>query len=206
MPDINQQSTESVQISLSARIEALLFVSPAPTTGKAIADALGVSTQRIQTALDELQENLSIRGIRLQENKGRYQLTSAPEASEDIELFLHLESTSRFSGPALEALAIIAYQQPITRPGIDAIRGVNSDSVLKNLLSKGLIEEIGRSEGPGRPILYGTSPEFLQYFGLSSIKDLPELDLSNHFRISNSPGNDPARQPELPLDNHLLKD
>ena len=145
--------------------------------------------------------NLAGRGIRLQENKGRYQLTTAPELSEEVEFFLHLEGTSRFTAASLETLAILAYQQPITRPGIDAIRGVNSDSVIRNLLSKGLIEEIGRSDGPGRPILYGTSPEFLQYFGLSSIKDLPEMDVKLQYGSEESP------QPELPLDsNHLLKE
>jgi len=105
---------------------------------------------------------------------------------------------------ALETLAIMAYQQPITRPGVDAIRGVNSDSVIRNLLSKGLIEEVGRSDGPGRPILYGTSTEFLQYFGLSSLKELPKIDFerpaSRLHQIKT------GHQPELPLDNHLLKE
>jgi segregation and condensation protein B len=74
-------------------------------------------------------------------------------------------------------LAIIAYKQPVTRPSVDAIRGVNSDGVMKSLLSKGLLQEVGRSEGPGRPILYGTSPEFLQHFGINSLVALPPLDL-----------------------------
>ena len=91
------------------------------------------------------------------------------------ERFLDLEATTRLSRAALETLAIIAYQQPATRPEIDAIRGVNSDGVMKNLLSKGLIEEIGRTEGPGRPILYVTTPDFLQHFGLRSLDDLPPL-------------------------------
>ena len=121
-----------------------------------------------------------------------------------MELFLQLESTARFTAASLETLAIVAYQQPITRPGIDAIRGVNSDSVIRNLLSKGLVEEIGRSEGPGRPILYGTSPEFLQYFGLGSIKDLPEMDIKPEFGTNGI--DDDSTQPELPLDNHLLKE
>jgi len=144
------------------------------------------------------------RGIRLQENKGRFQLTTAPELSEEVEFFLQLESTARFTAASLETLAIIAYQQPITRPGVDAIRGVNSDSVIRNLLSKGLIEEAGRSDGPGRPILYGTSPEFLQYFGLGSINDLPEIELKRTVDFP-ADGNAPAQQ-ELPLDNHLLKE
>jgi segregation and condensation protein B len=104
-------------------------------------------------------------------------LTSAPEAAEAIETFLGLEATSRLSGAALEALAIIAYQQPVTRPQVDAIRGVNSDGVMKNLLHKGLIQEVGRAEGPGRPILYSTTPEFLGHFGLASLDDLPPLNM-----------------------------
>ena len=79
---------------------------------------------------------------------------------------------------ALETLAIIAYQQPVTRPSVDSVRGVNSDGVIKSLLSKGLLQEVGRSEGPGRPILYGTTPEFLQHFGLNSLTELPPLDLA----------------------------
>mgnify|MGYP000878535240 FL=1 len=102
--------------------------------------------------------------------------------------YLGIETTSRLSRAALETLAIIAYRQPITRPGIDAIRGVNSDGVLKSLLSKGLIEEIGRTEGPGRPILYGITEEFLQYFGLGSINELPELFNENLIVTENNNG------------------
>jgi segregation and condensation protein B len=104
------------------------------------------------------------RGLRLQRHHGRFQLTTPPEFSFIIERFLGLEATSRLSRAALETLAIIAFQQPTTRPEIDVIRGVNSDSVLKNLLSKGLIQEIGRAEKPGRPVLFSTTSEFLQYF------------------------------------------
>jgi segregation and condensation protein B len=94
-----------------------------------------------------------------------------------IEKFLGLQATSRLSRAALETLAIIVYKQPVTRPQLDDIRGVNSDGVIKSLLSKGLIEETGRGEGPGRPIIYGTTSDFLQYFGLNSLDELPELDL-----------------------------
>ena len=86
-----------------------------------------------------------------------------------------LEVTSRLSRAAVEALAIIAYSQPATRPQVDAIRGVNSDGVMRSLLNKGLLQEVGRAEGPGRPILYATTPEFLQHFGLNSLKELPPL-------------------------------
>jgi segregation and condensation protein B len=94
-----------------------------------------------------------------------------------VEKFLGLEATARLSRAALETLAIVAYRQPITRPGIDAVRGVSSDGVIKSLLTKGLIQEVGRAEGPGRPILYGVTADFLQHFGLSRLEDLPPYEL-----------------------------
>ena len=103
------------------------------------------------------------------------QLTTAPELASIVEHFLGLEATTHLSRAALETLAIIAYQQPVTRPQVDSIRGVNSDGMMKSLLSKGLVQESGRADGPGRPILYSTTPEFLQHFGLSSIIELPPL-------------------------------
>jgi len=105
-------------------------------------------------------------------------MTSAPEFAGLVERFLGLEATTRLSRAALETLAIIAYQQPVTRPQVDAVRGVNSDSMMKSLLNKGLIQESGRTDGPGRPILYITTAEFLQHFGINSIRDLPPLDLT----------------------------
>ena len=116
------------------------------------------------------------RYCRLQHHNNKIQITSAPEAAPVLENMLELETTSTLSQAALEALSIIAYQQPITRPQIDSIRGVNSDGVLKTLLNKGLVDDVGRAEGPGRPILYSTTPDFLKYFGLSSYEELPPLD------------------------------
>ncbi len=92
---------------------------------------------------------------------------------------LELETTSTLSQAALETLSIVAYQQPITRPQIDSIRGVNSDGVLRTLLNKGLVDDVGRAEGPGRPILYSTTTEFLKHFGLSSYEELPPLDFED---------------------------
>jgi segregation and condensation protein B len=98
--------------------------------------------------------------------------------AEYIEYFLGLESTNRLSRAALDTLAIIAYQQPVTRPFIEGVRGVSSDGVMKSLLGKGLVQEVGRADGPGRPILYGTTSEFLQYFGINNLSELPSVDLS----------------------------
>jgi segregation and condensation protein B len=160
--------------NLAASLEALLFVSAGPVTIAQLAEAMELPQQKVETALKELSGLYEQdRGLRVQWYGGRVQLTTAPHLSLVIERFLGLEATARLSRAALEALAIIAYRQPITRPGIDAIRGVNSDGVLKSLLSKGLIQEMGRTEGPGRPILYGTTADFLQHFGISSMDELP---------------------------------
>jgi len=161
----------------SALLEALLFAAPEPISPAQLALALEISTANVEKGLAQLEEDLKGRGLRLQRHAGRVQLTTAPEAGDLIERFLGLEATSRLSRAALETLAIIAYQQPVTRPQVDAIRGVNSDGVMKSLLSKGLLQEVGRADGPGRPILYGTTPEFLQHFGLNSLSEMPPLRL-----------------------------
>lgn len=163
--------------NLEGAIEALLFVAPDPVTAAQIAEVLGQDLKDVEMALQKLGQTYQQgRGLSLQWHGGRVQLTTSPEMAPLVEKFLGLEATARLSRAGLETLAIIAYRQPITRPGIDAIRGVNSDGVLKSLLSKGLVQEVGRTEGPGRPILYGTTAEFLQHFGLSSLADLPSFD------------------------------
>ena len=163
--------------NLEGALEALLFVAPAPVTVAQLAEALGVKSQEVEAGLLSLvQVYQQGRGLSLQWHGGRVQLTTAPEMAGLVERFLGLEATAHLSRAGLETLAIIAYRQPITRPGVDAIRGVNSDGVMKSLLGKGLVQEVGRTEGPGRPILYGTTAEFLQHFGLSSLVDLPPFD------------------------------
>lgn len=163
------------ELPLSVKLEALLFVAAEPVTTAQLSAALDVAPSVVERGLHELEAALATRGLRLQRHTGRVQLTTAPQLAELIERFLGLEATTHLSRAALETLAIIAYQQPVTRPQIDAIRGVNSDSMMKSLLNKGLILESGRTDGPGRPILYSTSPEFLQHFGLNSILEMPPL-------------------------------
>ena len=177
MGDSQPSSPENIEIDLplSVKLEAMLFVAAEPVTTAQLAAALDVSNSVVERGLNELDASLASRGLRLQRHAGRVQLTTAPELAELIERFLGLEATSHLSRAALETLAIIAYQQPVTRPQIDAIRGVNSDSMMKSLLNKGLILESGRADGPGRPILYSTTPEFLQHFGLNSILEMPPL-------------------------------
>ncbi|MEZ0395887.1 MAG: SMC-Scp complex subunit ScpB [Anaerolineales bacterium] len=166
------------ELDLPARLEALLFVSAEPVSAAQLAEALEVSVAAVEEGLKALEGELQSRGLRLQRHGGRVQLTTAPEMAGLVERFLGLEATSRLSRAALETLAIVAYQQPVTRPYLESVRGVSSEAVLKSLLSKGLVQEVGRAEGPGRPILYGTTPDFLQHFGLSALTDLPPLDLA----------------------------
>lgn len=164
--------------NLLAQIEGLLFVSSGLVGVNQLAKVLDVSEGNVETALKALEEHYKNagHGLRLMRVKSRVQLTTAPEISKTIENFLDLETTTTLSQAALETLAIIAYKQPVTRPEVDVIRGVNSDGVMRTLLSKGLVEELGRADSPGRPIFYGTSPEFLQYFGLESLDMLPFID------------------------------
>jgi segregation and condensation protein B len=177
MSDSEQISEPNIEtdLPLSVKLEALLFVAAEPVPTAQLATALDVSASVVERGLNELDASLQSRGLRLQRHAGRVQLTTAPQLAELIERFLGLEATSHLSRAALETLAIIAYQQPVTRPQIDSIRGVNSDSMMKSLLSKNLILESGRADGPGRPILYSTTPEFLQHFGLNSILEMPPL-------------------------------
>ncbi len=171
-----ESSDVETGLSLVARVEALLYVSDSPVSAGQLANALQVSSRQVKQALDVLAKDCERRGLRIQRHKNAVQLTTAPEAAIDVEIFLNLERTARLTRAALEVLAIVAYQQPVTRPQIDSIRGVNSDSVLRTLLRHGLIEDVGRSDGPGRPILYTTTSEFLQHFGLSTLHELPRLN------------------------------
>jgi len=187
----NNRSEIQVNWDTIAKLEALLFVSPGPTSINQLATSLQISEERTIYLLSELDDHYKKQhGIRLQCINNKYQLTSASEYSQLVESFLGLEVTSRLTQPALEALAIIAYNQPTTRPEVDGIRGVNSDGVIKSLLTKGLIEELGRSEAPGRPILYGVTSEFLQHFGLDSLQQLPPVNLEEITKHSKENGTD----------------
>jgi len=170
--------SERSELPLAAQIEGLLFVASAPVATAELADALELNVRGVEAGLVDLEMRLAGGGLRLQRHGGKVQLTTAPQLAGKLERFLGLEARSHLSRPALETLAIIAYNQPVTRPQIDAIRGVNSETMLKGLLFRGLILEVGRSQGPGRPILYATTPDFLQHLGLNSIAHLPPLQVS----------------------------
>jgi segregation and condensation protein B len=162
-------------LSLAAIVESLLFVADAPVPVSQLAEAAESEAREIDAALRSLSDSYADRGVRLQRKGSRVQLVTAPQAAPYIERFLGLPLSGKLSAAALETLAIIAYRQPITRPQIEAIRGVSSDGVLRTLISKGLIEEVGRLETVGHPILFGTTFEFQQYFGIDSLSDLPPL-------------------------------
>lgn len=178
---MNNLYSPDKELSLTSLLEALLFVAPSTISVAQLAVVLDMPASDIEKGLLELEAHLnepdSQHGLRLQRHRGRVQLTSDPRAAWAVERLLGLEASGRLSRAALETIAIIMYREPVTRPQIDAIRGVNSDGVLRSLLVKGLIQEIGRASGPGRPILYSVTPEFLQYFGLNSLDELPPLDL-----------------------------
>jgi segregation and condensation protein B len=164
-----------LELPLNVLLEALLFAAPAPVTLAQLASTLEVTTRRVEIGLEELENYYERRGLRVQRHAGKVQLTTTAEIAPLVERFLGLEVTTHLSRAAVEALAIIAYRQPITRPQVDSIRGVNSDGVIRSLLNKGLLQEAGRADGPGRPILYETTPDFLQHFGLNSLEELPPL-------------------------------
>lgn len=164
-------------------IESLLFVADQPVEIQDLAKTLEIEIDEVERALEVLDAQYQTRGIRLQRRRDQVQLVSAPEAGPTIERFLGLERSGQLSVAALETLSIVAYRQPVTRMQIEAIRGVRSDSVLRALVRRGLIEAIGRAETVGRPILYSTTFEFLQQFGLEALMDLPNWEeLSNSLK------------------------
>lgn len=155
-------------------LECILFVSPQPVSVKHVAESLDLDELDVERAMTELRLDYSNRGLQIVRIAGGYQMCTRPEYAEHVSALLEPERT-HLSRAALETAAIIAYRQPITQPEIDAIRGVNSDTVLKTLLERCLIKQVGRRETVGRPILYATTDEFLNYFGLNELSELPEL-------------------------------
>jgi segregation and condensation protein B len=161
-------------LELKALLESLLFVADRAVTVDHLAQALDIPIEDVARALAALEREYQERGIRIQHKGDLMQLVSAPEAGPHIERFLGLEISGRLSSAALETLSIVAYRQPVTRAQVEAIRGVNSEGVLRSLIRRGLLEEVGRVNTVGHPILYGTTFEFLQQFGLQSVRDLPD--------------------------------
>ncbi|MGQ9927237.1 MAG: SMC-Scp complex subunit ScpB [Chloroflexaceae bacterium] len=173
-------------------VESLLFVAGEPVTVARLARTLEAPADAVEAALEQLARQCRERGVRVQRHGELAQLVSAPEAARVVRRFLGVQASGRLSSAALETLAIIAYRQPVTRAQIEAIRGVDSSGALRALLARDLICEAGRLESLGRPILYATTPAFLQQFGLTSLADLPPIDLP---AVS-----DAAGDPDAPLE------
>jgi len=159
---------------LEALIEALLLVAPQPASPEELARGAGVSVAHVEAALTALEQRAGD-GWVVQRHRDTVQLASAPRFAPYVRRFLGLDRETRLSPAALETLAIIAYQQPVTRSEVEAVRGVDCSGVLATLHGRGLIEAVGRLPTIGNPIQYGTTPDFLRHFGLRSLDNLPPL-------------------------------
>jgi segregation and condensation protein B len=170
-------------------LEALLFVAERPLSRREIGSLAGVDRATVDARLGDLEVTLRERGIRLLLSGDRVELATAPEAGALIARYVGSDAI-RMTPAALETLAIVAYRQPVTKAVIERIRGVDSDYSIRGLLHRRLVTELGRSDAPGRPILYGTGFDFLERFGLTSLEDLPPLDADVAARLE-----DPAATP-----------
>ena len=197
-------------------LEGLLFVAERPLTRREIAALAGVDRETVDARLGDLEVSLGERGIRLIVDGDRIELATAPEAGALVARYIGADAI-RLSPASLETLAIVAYRQPVTRGAIERIRGVDSDYTVRSLLHRRLIVELGRSETPGRPFLYGTSFEFLERFGLTSLEEMPPLDVDVAARLAeeggeplteslgltdleNEPSSDPVPEAAIPDD------
>jgi segregation and condensation protein B len=160
---------------LARIIECLLFVAGEPLTVKELAKTTEAESAAVVEALHDLQTRYRDSGLQVLEIAGGFQMSTRTQYAPSIGKLL-APNANRLSRPSLETVTIIAYQQPCTQAEVEAIRGVSVDGVLKTLMERELIEEVGRKQTPGRPILYGTTDFFLHYFGLSSVDALPKLE------------------------------
>lgn len=160
-------------------VEGILFAAGEPVKSAQLAIALEVDTKDVEKAVDELKDeyNTSHRGFTIINVDDGFQICSRPEYYSYIQVILGEQRRQALSNAAMETLAIIAYKQPVTKSGIEYIRGINSDGAVNRLVERGLVEERGRLNAPGRPILYGTTVDFLRCFGLNNLDQLPHVDL-----------------------------
>lgn len=162
-------------MSVLRSVEALLFVAETPATAEEMAAAIGVPTFEVEDALEKLGGRLTHNSpLQLVRIAGGYQICTKPEYAEVVTKFLQPQK-HKLSRSLMEVLAIVAYKQPVTMAEIDEIRGVQSDYGLRQLVEKRLVGELGRKAAPGRPVLYGTTQQFLHVFNLDSLADLPDL-------------------------------
>jgi segregation and condensation protein B len=163
--------------STACLVEALLFASSEPVDTATLARVVGVRVEEIEETLVLLSEHYKAggHGIRVETSAAGARLVTAPETGPAVAALLGSNRTPRLSAAALDVLAIVAYKQPVTRLEIESIRGVGSDHVLTVLITHGLIEEVGRADTIGRSVLYGTTPQFMQAAGLTTLADLPPI-------------------------------
>jgi segregation and condensation protein B len=176
-----------------AALEALLFVAERPLSRREIATLAGTDRTTVDERLGDLEVSLRDRGIRLLVDGDRVELATAPEGGALVARYIGADAV-RLSPASLETMAIVAYRQPVTRAAIDRIRGVDSDYTVRTLLHRRLIVELGRSAAPGRPFLYGTGFDFLERFGLTSLEELPPLDVDVAARLAEE-GGEPMTEP-----------
>jgi segregation and condensation protein B len=174
-PGLGKAPPKLEREELKSAVESLLFVSDKPIAPKILARTLRTRTAEVTRVLADLVADYQGRGIELCEVGGGFQLRTAPKNAHFVRLLLALRPV-RLTRAQLETLSIVAYRQPVTRPEIDEIRGVDSGSALKVLAERGLIKILGRKDEPGRPLLYGSTQQFLEFFGLKGLKDLPTLE------------------------------
>jgi segregation and condensation protein B len=180
-PDENRADAAAIEaavLRLQCPVEALLFVAGEPLSIKQIAKLVRAEEVEVAATLAQIAAEYADRGIVLREVAGGYRFATSPLARDAVEAYL-LPPKTNLSTPALEALAIVAHMQPVTKSEVEAIRGVNSDSVVSTLLDRNLIAEAGRKDVVGRPMQYRTTPFFLESFGLRSLDDLPEPELDS---------------------------
>lgn len=163
--------------SIKSAFESMMFIWGEPLEARAAADVLNISEKEAIEVFEELKRDYESdeRGLRVRRVNRSFQFVTAEVNAEYIERLCTPVRKRRLSQSALEVLSIVAYKQPVTRAQIEAVRGIKCERVIKGLEEKGLVEEKGRSNGIGRPILYGTTDDFLRYFGFESLKDLPDI-------------------------------
>jgi len=169
--------TEGPSSEVKRALEAILFLADEPISATVLAQAVELGRREVETLLLEMEEDRRTwgSGVILQQVAGGWRLATHPSAAPYVEQFILSSRHARLTKASLETLAIVAYKQPVTRHQVSSIRGADSDGVLRALGERGLIQEVGRDDGPGRAILYGTTAEFLERLGLASLKNLPPV-------------------------------
>jgi segregation and condensation protein B len=169
--------TESERVEARRGLEAILFLADEPLSSTVLSQAMELPRREVEVLLGELETELEARGsgIALRQVAGGWRLLTHPDVAPYVERFVISSRHSRLTKASLESLAIVAYKQPVTRHQVSSIRGVDSDGVLRSLVERGLLQEVGRDDGPGRAVLYGTTSQFLERLGLASLADLPPV-------------------------------